>query len=199
MPLFENIRKVIETATGYYRPGKAAAALVQKRKANTYKFRDDGNTPNNPRFALVHYRSAVRLDLRYDSAAIFEDLFSLNGWKDSWRNGVYDFLHFHTSTHEVLGIARGDARVQFGGAKGRVLRIKAGDVIILPAGTGHHRLSASKDLLVVGAYPAGGKYDEPKPSEVDHEAAVARIAKVKPPKKDPVFGSHGPLKRLWRT
>jgi uncharacterized protein YjlB len=37
-------------------------------------------------------------------------------------------------THEVLGIARGEVKVEFGGAKGNAITLKAGDVAILPAG-----------------------------------------------------------------
>jgi uncharacterized protein YjlB len=72
---------------------------------------------------------------RFNAAAVFKDLFEANGWADSWREGMYDFLHFHTHTHEVLGIARGTVRAEFGGAKGKKLELKAGDVVILPAGT----------------------------------------------------------------
>ena len=117
---------------------------------------------------------------------------------NSWRDGVYPFEHFHTATHEVLGIARGRVTVRFGGAKGRSLTLVAGDVVVLPAGTGHRRIRASADLLVVGAYPAGGAYDEPRPDEVDHGEALASIARVKPPRKDPVYGADGPLVTLWK-
>jgi uncharacterized protein YjlB len=92
----------------------------------------------------------------------------------------------------------GRARVRFGGDKGRSVVVKAGDVVVLPAGTGHQRISDDHELLVVGAYPAGGKYDEPEPGDIDHKTAMARIAKVKVPAKDPVYGSDGPLKILWR-
>jgi uncharacterized protein YjlB len=98
----------------------------------------------------------------------------------------------------VLGVARGEARVQFGGDKGRTLTLKASDVVVLPAGTGHRRISASADLLVVGAYPSNsGAYDEARPREADHQRALERIGKVPPPAQDPVFGDGGPLVEVW--
>ena len=197
MPLLEDIKKGAEIATGIGRPDWADV-LTRPRKPNAYRFRDDGETPNNPRFPLIHYRSAVVLDAGYDPAAMFEVLFGYYGWRDQWRDGIYPYLHFHTKTHEVLGIARGTARVQFGGRKGRTLNLKPGDVVILPAGTGHRRLSASDDLLVVGAYPEGGKYDEPKPEDVKPAEARKRIKAVAVPPNDPVYGRSGPLGKLWR-
>lgn len=171
--------------------------LVQARPANTYRFADDGETPNNPHFPLIHYLSPLNLRDDSDPAAIFETLFANNGWKGSWRDSIYDFLHFHTRTHEVLGIARGTGCVQFGGVRGRPLQVKAGDVIVLPAGTGHRRLTASDDFLVIGAYPIGSEYDEPKPAEVDHDKAIAAIEAITSPDSDPVYGIDGPLRKLW--
>lgn len=198
MPVLEEVKRSVERWTGIGRPTAGALAdLTRPRKPNTYFFKDDGQTPNNPRLPLVHYRTPVRLR-GYDPAAIFEELFSANGWADSWRDSVYDFLHFHTGTHEVLGIARGRALIQFGGARGRKLVLDAGDVVVLPAGTGHRRLSKSHDLLVVGAYPAAGCYDEPRPEDIDHDAAIDSIAHVRIPKSDPVYGKLGPLLRCWR-
>lgn len=196
MPLLENLKKGVEIVTGIKRPGRGDVA-TRPRKANGYRFRDDGETPNNPRFPLIHYLSAVMLDERYDPAAMFEVLFNHHGWVDQWRDGIYPYLHFHTKAHEVLGIARGHARVQFGGKRGRTLALKAGDVVILPAGTGHRRLSASDDLLVVGAYPEGSAYDEPKPEEADAAMARKSIAAVSIPPRDPVYGRDGPLTKLW--
>jgi uncharacterized protein YjlB len=127
---------------------------------------------------------------------VFEELFESNGWGDSWRDGIYDYVHYHSRIHEVLGIARGEGKVQFGGQRGRILRLKAGDVAVLPAGTGHQQLSASKDFLVIGAYPPSGKYDECTSSE-DHKRALMTIPKVGRPRKDPVYGTKGPLFRAW--
>ena len=147
---------------------------------------------------MVVYRGALQLDEAFDPAAVFEETFARHGWREAWRDGIYDFLHFHSASHEVLGFARGKVTIEFGGRRGRTVTLHAGDVAVLPAGTGHRRVSASDDLLVVGAYPAQGRYDEPRPEEIDYEAAVASIAKVKLPPQDPVYGAGGPLIGVWR-
>jgi uncharacterized protein YjlB len=127
---------------------------------------------------------------------VFEELFERNGWGDSWRDGIYDYVHYHSRIHEVLGIARGYAKVQFGGFKGRTIDVKAGDVAILPAGTGHHCLAASDNLLVIGAYRSNDTYDECTKSE-DHKAAIKTIPRVGRPRKDTVYGAAGSLLKLW--
>ena len=199
MALIEQIKKTLEAATGIARPDKDdLPALIKQRAPRLYRFEDDGKTPNNPAFPLVIYRNAVRRPRAFDPAAIYEALFAANGWKDSWRDAIYRFLHFHTRTHEVLGIARGTARVEFGGDKGRTLDVQAGDVVVLPAGTGHRRVSSSADLLVVGAYPTtGGSFDQARPSEIDLEQARRQIANVGRPAQDPVYGKNGPLIQIW--
>jgi uncharacterized protein YjlB len=198
MATLETIKEGFEKLTGWSRPGRSElAAALRKRKSHTFWFKDDGLIPNNPALPFVVYRSPVRLSHRFDPAAIFEELFAGNGWGDSWRNGIYDYAHYHSRIHEVLGIARGHARVRFGGANGRILALKPGDVAILPAGTGHQCLSGSKDLLVVGAYPPSGTYDLcRKPS--DRDRALRTIPRVALPRKDPVYGREGPLLALWR-
>ena len=127
----------------------------------TFIFGDDGLVPNNPMPFLV-YKARGRSRSRPAREAI-EELFGANGWGAMWRNGVYDYLHYHATVHEALGIARGDAVVRFGGDNGKEIEIAAGDVAILPAGTGHQCLSASADFSVVGAYPPG-------PPDRDHAA-----------------------------
>src|SRR3984893_13455350 len=122
----------------------------------TLLFPDDGLVPNNQRLPFVCYRQAIDVAGAADPAACFEQTFARNGWGHAWRNGIYDFIHFHSMIHEVLGIACGRARVRFGGGLGQELEVTAGDVVVLPAGTGHQRISASPDLLVVGAYAPEG-------------------------------------------
>src|SRR5882762_9416831 len=129
MPMLEDAKKIAEKVTGWARPSRAnLSALVRERKASTFRFKDDGIIPNHPRWPLVIYRGAVQSKKDFDPAAVFEDLFERNGWGDSWRDGIYDYVHYHSRIREVLGIARGEGKVQFGGLKGRTVTVKAGDV-----------------------------------------------------------------------
>ena len=159
-------------------------------------FRDDGLVPNNILPFLI-YQGAVTLDPKQPEQTI-ENLFETNNWGGTWRNGVYDYLHYHATVHEVLGVARGHARVRFGGDHGQELEIKAGDVAILPAGTGHQCISASDDFCVIGAYPPGSKMEITRPTPENHAKALKTIPEVALPPADPVTGRHGALMRLWR-
>jgi uncharacterized protein YjlB len=196
MSLLEDVKRITEKATGRKRPDNPQD-LLRERKPQTCRFKDDGLIPNHPKWPLVIYKNAVRLPEELDPAAVFEHLFESNGWRDSWRDGIYDYVHYHSRIHEVLGIARGSGRVQFGGPKGRTLVLEAGDAAILPAGTGHQCLEASADFLVVGAYPPTGTFDICTTSE-DRKKALVTIPKVARPRKDPVYGTKGPLMRTWR-
>src|SRR5689334_1339077 len=148
---FEVVKGKLERITGIAWPSsRQAKKLIQKGKPRAIVFNNNGYVPNNPKFPFLHYRNVVSLTKAADPADVFESLFKTNGWTGAWRNGIYDYIHFHPRTHEVLGIARGRARVRFGGNRGKTVSLRTGDVVILPAGTGHQALSASKDLLVVG-------------------------------------------------
>lgn len=160
-----------------------------------FHFADDGAVPNN-RLPFLVYRGAI--DARERAAAI-EKAFHKNGWGHGlWHNGIYPFTHYHSQIHEVLGIAAGKARVRFGGKNGQELDVEAGDVAVLPAGTGHQRISATPDLLVIGAYAPDGHYDLCRGTQPEHARALETIPRVPLPDTDPLFGADGPLTRLWR-
>ena len=153
-----------------------------------------GLVPNNPRLPVVVYEAAFPSG-EGDLAATMEKRFHDNGWPPQWRNGIYDYDHYHTQGHEVLGIAAGSAELVLGGEGGRTVTVQAGDVLLLPAGTGHRRVSHSDDFLVVGAYPPGQEADI-----VQKEASPAmlkQIAVLNFPPSDPVGGADGPLLSLW--
>src|SRR5262249_57051437 len=120
------------------------------------RFEDDGTVPNNPTLPLLVYRRAIDVSGQKDPASRVERTFAQNGWRDSWRNGIYSFTHFHSMIHEALGVAAGRARVRFGGKAGEELEIEAGGGAVRPAGTRHQRLSPSRGFLLLGAHPAQG-------------------------------------------
>jgi uncharacterized protein YjlB len=197
MYVVESIKRAVERITGANKlTARYLAAHLRRRKPQTTRFKDDGDIPNNPLLFCL-YRGAIAPTDSADPAAIFERLFAVNGWGDSWRNGIYDYVHYHSRIHEVLGVARGHARVRFGGDSGKIVAVTAGDVAVLPAGTGHQCLAASDDFLVVGAYPPSGTYDECRGTPAEHARALQTIPKVVLPRKDPVYGNEGPLLRLW--
>ena len=161
-------------------------------------FSDDGSIPNNPHLPFLHYRKGIDLSGTAYPEEVIEQVFARNGWGDMWRNGIYPYVHYHSMIHEVMAVARGRARVQFGGAQGEEFDLIPGDVTVLPAGTGHQCLWASPELMVIGAYPKSGKYDLRRGSKAEHARAIETIAKVPLPTTDPVYGTDGPLKSLWR-
>jgi uncharacterized protein YjlB len=158
---------------------------------------DDGDIPNNGRLPLILYKGAVDVSGE-DPDGAFEDVFHANGWGDGWRGGViYSFHHYHAKAHEVVGIAKGSARLQFGGRGGPVFDVEAGDVALIPAGVGHCRLDDTPGLSVVGAYPPGQSPDVKREGESDRAGILAAIEAVALPASDPVMGEGGPVSRLW--
>ena len=142
--------------------------------------------PNHPRFPVLIYRDVEAID----GAAAARALFAEHGWGGSWVDGVFDFHHFHSTSHEALAVVAGTATIELGGPQGRAFEVAAGDVLVLPAGTGHRRATARDGFTVVGAYPAGQEnYDLLRgddPAEV--EAARRRIEALPAPPEDPVGG-----------
>jgi uncharacterized protein YjlB len=160
-------------------------------KPETHRFPDDGRFPNSA-LPLLVYRAALPPD-----PAAMERAFAANDWSNGWRNGIFTYHHFHSTSHEVLGIAAGEVRVAFGGPSGQEVKVRAGDVVVIPAGVAHRNMGQSADLLVVGAYPGGSDYDLRRGDPAEYAAAVRAIAAVPLPAKDPVAGPDAGLRLLW--
>lgn len=155
-------------------------------EAELFSFADDGTIPNNAEVAVRLYRGVLDGG---DLAGEFEALFASHGWTNSWRNGVYDFHHFHSTAHEVLGVARGRVDVRIGGPAGEAVALKQGDVVVLPAGTGHCNEGSSADLVIVGAYAEGRDWDVSRGDADDAERVRTSIRLVPAPGTDPVTGA----------
>ncbi|MDB5510798.1 MAG: hypothetical protein JWR08_281 [Enterovirga sp.] len=133
-----------------------------------------------------------------DPALPFEQAFRANGWTGTWRNGIFPYDHFHSTAHEVLGLASGAAQIAFGGPEGEVVDVEAGDVIVVPAGVAHRLVAEHGRVLVVGGYAGGRSWDIVRPTSRDLQAARGRIAAVPLPDSDPVHGPDGPLLAFWQ-
>jgi uncharacterized protein YjlB len=188
-----------EAFLGRERRIKAMPVSTRPAEPLALMFRDDGSIPNNPRLPFLVYRAAIDLAGEASPESVIESTFAENGWGDMWRNGIFPYVHYHSMIHEALGIARGRAKVRFGGAAGEVLELAPGDVAVLPAGTGHQCLWATPDLCVIGAYPKRGNYDLCRGSKAEHAKALKTIPDVPLPDSDPVHGKAGALTSLWRA
>jgi uncharacterized protein YjlB len=152
--------------------------------------------PNNARLPVLIYRRVLPAGATEQKASGFETMFEENGWPPQWRDSVYLYHHYHSTAHEVLGFAAGSALLMLGGPRGAAVKVSAGDVVLLPTGTGHRRIKATPNFLVVGAYPKGQKFDICRAAPTP--AMVRRMATLPFPKSDPLAGKHGPMVELWR-
>ncbi|MEL4014696.1 cupin [Dryocola clanedunensis] len=156
-------------------------------------YQPSGGVPNSALPLLLYHHVSHEAQL----AGAFESLFASNGWPPRWRYTVFTYTHFHSNTHEVLGVFAGSARIQFGGESGPIVDISRGDAVLIPAGVGHKQIEASEDFMCVGAYPEGCSPDkyldqQEVPAEVrDH------LAKVAMPACDPVTGKKGGIQEFW--
>lgn len=158
------------------------------------RFEDDGKFPNSDLPVLIYRAAIAPEDVTGDAMA---SLLKQNGWTPQWRSGIYPFHHYHSTAHEVLGVASGMARVMLGGPKGRTFDIAQGDVVLLPAGTAHKKLSSTPDFLVVGGYPPGRPADLLRGLAGERPRADHNIDEVPMPRQDPVGGDHGPVLEHW--
>lgn len=157
-----------------------------------------GDFPNNDTLPVLLYKR-VLLPLEKKPEKKVKKIFKKNDWRNSWIDGIYDYHHYHSNVHEVLGILSGEAHIMIGGPSGAKIHLEQGDILIIPAGVAHKYLSGSKDFSCIGAYPEGKDYDMKYGHEDELPYAIQNIRKVPLPENDPVFGSEGSLKHYWKN
>ena len=170
--------------------------LLNEPQVSAHNLKDDVAIPNNPKLPLLIYQGALNLP-EEDPASAIEHLLASNHWDGSWRNGIYNYHHYHSTAHEVLVVYRGTATVQLGGEKGITQIIRPGDALIIPAGVGHKNLGSSPHFAIVGAYPKGQDWDMCYGKPAERPKADQNIARVPLPKTDPLYGKDGPLLDHW--
>jgi uncharacterized protein YjlB len=176
--------------------GKMKKILLPPRVVR-YSIKPEGYFPNNAELPVLIYKHVFGLpELPFRAASVIEKIFHDNNWKNSWRDSIYDFHHYHSTTHEVLGAFRGRGKILLGGPKGIITELEKGDVIIIPVGVSH-KLVSDDHFRCVGAYPNGMDWDVNygKPEEL--EITLKNIERVPLPSTDPVFGSEGPFWEHW--
>jgi len=161
-----------------------------------FLFKDDGMFPNSA-LPLLLYRQAFTAEAE-DLASVIEQRFAENDWTNSWRNGVYSFAHYHSTTHEALGVYCGSAILRLGGELGKNVAVHAGDVIVIPTGVAHRKMGSSENFGVVGAYPDGREWDLLRGRPGERPQADQNIAALPIPDNDPIYGLEGPLRQIWK-
>lgn len=170
---------------------------IQRVNIIRHILKDDGKFPNNGLLPLLVYQRALQIP-EQDADKVVIELFETNEWINAWVDGVYDYHHYHSTAHEVLGVIKGSARIQFGGPEGVALLVEKGDTIVIPAGVAHKAVDVYDGFTCVGAYPVGQDYDILTGKDAEHEKAVERIKALELPLADPVYGTDGPLISNWK-
>jgi uncharacterized protein YjlB len=160
-------------------------------------FKDDGVFPNSP-LPLLIFPQALTPGTE-DPASTFEQRFAENDWTNSWRDGVYSFAHYHSTSHEVLGFYSGTATLRLGGDHGKNVEVSPGDVIVIPAGIAHQNIGHDDAFGVVGAYPGGRHWDLLRGLPGERPKADHNIAALPMPENDPIYGTDGPLRHIWNS
>lgn len=159
---------------------------------------DDGIIPNSKYPVLIYPHIFDKEQSDDDKADWLEACFAKNNWTNSFRWKVYDYHHYHTNTHEVLGVYAGKALLQLGGEVGEKIEVLPGDVMILPAGTGHISLHHSLDFAVVGAYPNGTEPDLIRLSDPRPDGVRQKVNNVPVPECDPLYGAPSAFEMHWK-
>lgn len=171
------------------------AQINDKIKIVVLQLGENGNFPNNPKLPVLLYKNVFGTAVQ---PVQIEKTFNKNNWGGMWRNGVYNFQHYHSTAHEALGVYSGWAEVQLGGDGSDIVRIEKGDLVVLPAGIAHKRINSGDGFAVVGAYPAKQNWDMFYGKAEEVIGAKKNINNVPLPSSDPVFGKNGKMFEYWK-
>lgn len=163
----------------------------------TFFLKDDGTFPNSELPALL-YKQAFQIPLLFGGIAL-RKIFRRHGWTNNWRHGIYTFNHYHSNTHEVLGVIKGSTHIRLGGPNGVIVVLAKGDVLVIPAGVAHKNTEEENAVICIGGYPNGRHFDINKGMPGERPWVDQNIAAVPIPDTDPVTGLQDGLPSIWRA
>ncbi|SJZ45281.1 Uncharacterized protein YjlB [Sediminibacterium ginsengisoli] len=166
-------------------------------ETHTYQLQDNGIFPNST-LPVVHYRNAIELSF-FRPAHQLGKLFNMNGWSNQQDGGIFTYHHYHSNTHEVIGVYKGKTFVLLGGENGKQIVVHKGDILVIPAGVAHRNMGREKDACCITAYPDGKDYDIHTGEAGERPAADQRIAAVDLPAADPLLGEDQGICAIWRN
>ncbi len=177
-------------------PNPLSSLRISRHTIPAYSLIPNSSIQNKP---LLHYRQAFDPGT-LTASAIESHLVSVGVVEPQWRFSMYSTTHFHSTTHEVLCVSRGKAKLCFGGEgnPGKVeTLVEKGDVLILPGGVGHRLLEDLTEgegggFEMVGSYPRGYNWDMCY-GKKGEEAEVQNIPRLPWFNMDPIYGDEGPV------
>ncbi len=164
-------------------------------QTEAYTSKPRGMIPNS-RFPLLVHRGAVP----GGGAGAVKERFRANGWGNNWEfPGIYEYAHFHSTSHECLGCAQGwmEFSLSVGEGGWTRVRVAAGDAIVMPAGVSHEMVGRSDDILICGGYAGGRDWDNIQEKFLTpplYYQACKNIMSLPIPDRDPVTGE---ILRQW--
>jgi uncharacterized protein YjlB len=163
----------------------------------TYFLKDNGVFPNS-KLPVIHYKNGIDIPFFRPAHAV-EKLFSENGWTNNWDAGIYTYHHYHSITHEAIGVYKGKAVILLGGENGKLIVIQKGDVLIIPAGVAHKNVGKEEDVMCVGGYPGGADFDMNYGQPGERPKTDKQIAALPVPESDPLMGVGEGVAETWKA
>nr|POE94567.1 uncharacterized protein yjlb [Quercus suber] len=192
----------------YYSSPKMAAlpTPLADLKTSTYQIPAHAHLPNTSlqHKPLLIYHAAFAPTSALCASALEAHLRRTAVVVPQWRYTMYTTTHFHSTTHEVLCISAGAAKLLFGGEEnpGKVeVQVSKGDVVVVPAGVAHRLLeeTGEEGFEMVGAYPEGPRWDMcygDRRDEGGKDGVEKRIVELEWFSRDPIYGGGGPVLKM---
>ncbi|KAF9693194.1 hypothetical protein EKO04_008764 [Ascochyta lentis] len=178
-------------------PAKLNLTPLSSLRISTHYIPSHAHLPNTTphNHPLMIYHSCFPSST---SPSAIESHLPNNSITPQWRYTMYTTSHYHSTTHEILCIVNGRAKLLFGGEQNPEkveTEVKVGDVVVVPAGVAHRLLEdVEGGFEMVGSYPKGCSWDMCY-GKAGEEAKAEAVGKVKWLEKDPMYGDDGPV--LW--